>query len=366
MARKKVNDITPSLINNAVKGFQSALDVAIVQDVAISELGAGNLYSTKYNEEQKSELVKKILTREFFNLIKLRDSFKQQEEIIFKSVGGKKNFIERLEEWTKVFNYDELTRAEGLLIELVEKIKPLDRESLIQLLESVINELEPEEMLDIIGFDTDNFLGLGNNKIVNKEIVYNPRDKDGYFGIGYTISEDFDKNAFKELLENFRQINKKKGQISVIVNKNKIEVRVLKNVNISTQKNLERSITAAVKRKNADFTIIRSDTYVKQLQDIVNTIINAWSGLSVSDGVVKSNVINKLTEIIGEEGDGFFGIEQFDFNRSKALIKGSLAEIYWTVFFNYLGIKAIPAGLKFTDINNLQTPTDIILHLKDK
>jgi hypothetical protein len=95
--------------------------------------------------------------------------------------------------------------------------------------------------------------------------------------------------------------------------------------------------------------VTRSDTYSAIREKILQRLPAGGNGYARA-----KEIINRvITRFLVEEYDIKMG-------RNSSVVRGALGEIYWTAFFDFINVSAIPVGLNAKSTTNKEIPVDIL------
>ena len=346
---------------NAPEGFRRAKDVVNIQNNFL-QIMSGQTH-TGMNKNEVNFLQEAIVNNEIERLIVIAKEFQRQERALFQKFSSKgitdySMLNKKIEDWNKLIGGN-FFFEDSFVQKIVKLMINEQQDDLSSIVQSFINKkLDLKLVLDIMGDGKEDALAKAEDYCVN--IIYAGL-KGGSSSRKGTLTASFEVekgSALEKKISSMMKGNQyfhSKG-VTFYQKKEKkkdkslgFEIHFTSDISGSVRGKFIESFSKFYNEENKESKIIahRSETVDEISQLILSKIPEENTEIKL---LVKNILKKELIEV-----------QNYDLNRSTSVIRGSLAEIYWTCFFNFIGLKAKPVGLNLKDIKNRQVPIDLII-----
>lgn len=325
-----------------IEGYSTVRDVVNIQDNLMDAL-TGN----KYSDQHSKELAARIVREEIEALEKLRKKYFELEQDMYMKMGltenGLKTLYKKLNEWNSSGADLLLTDSNKIIDRLSELYTPFTEEELIELFNNYIVK-NPQLIQEIFRDELNEIYGEEIPQILEESASLGKKRA----GTGQFLALTFKttKTTSRRYIQGSKS-NLNKG-INVLVsglNSNKVRISLTADMNSDVKKKLMSAISEALK-SDPNF---QSSNYAQRINGAAKTLINLIQSI-----LPKKKVSSKLRKHITQIAQRYIIEEnKIAVSSNRNVLTGMFGELYWTAFFDYIGIKPIPIGTSNINIDIL-------------
>lgn len=326
-----------------IEGYSTVRDVVNIQDNLMDAL-TGN----KYSDQHSKELAARIVSEEIEALEKLRKKYFDLEQDMYMKMGlsenGLKTLYQKLNEWNSSGADLLLTNSNKVIGKLSELYVPFTEEELIELFNNYIVK-NPQLIQEIFRDELNEIYGDEIPQILEESASLGTKRA----GTGQFLALTFrtSKKASRRYIQGGKS-NLNKG-INILIsglNSNKVRISLTADMSSDVKKKLMSAISAALK-SDPNF---QNSNYAQRINGAEKTLTN----LIQSTLPKKAKVSSKLRKHIKQIAQTYIVEEnKIAVSSNRNVLTGMFGELYWTAFFDYIGVNPIPIGTSNVNVDIL-------------
>lgn len=331
---------------NAPSSFQTAQEVIDIQNRAL-KIVSGGIHTR--NDSENRDLIERIRKREAEKLEAFRDLMARKEEQFYNSLGidGYKELYNKTRDWQKS-GASKLLKDSSLIAEIqtvFDDASKIDLETVVFKFSNRV--LTKEQLISLFGEEIDELINDEAPKQVIAEIKGGTSSRSGTLSLSFKdTSIGNKKNYIKS--KNTKGITFfQRGKTSKSKDSN-FEIHFTKDISYGNQEKLKLAFAKILEEEGESTdSLEQKELYIK-IQSKILSCLPAYHYPRANE-IIKRTILN-------------FIIDDYKIAISKnaSAIRGALGEIYWAAFFDFLGVRVIPAGFDARTIGGKQLPIDLV------
>ena len=333
----------------APQGFRTVSNVVGIQNRVLKAM-TGGIRSSIVGEET---LERRIKNHEIEKLKDLQIDLRDAEKRFYDEIGCTYREIEsRTRDW-KASGARRILQNNDLIKEIKEKLEEYVRTDFatvvrtfedVHMNQDMLREIFSEDLEEIDAFLDD---------IVDDSLVAGQKaSSSSRSGTIFMQLKRGKKSASGK--KTFTKLQKMKG-ITIFesgkVDKDGnsiLEIHFTTNIPKKDQDKLTKGMVDILRKQKAEVELTSKSDINRAIGDIILNYLPAKKYPRARE-VISSTIDKFLVEA-----------QKINVENNTATIRGMLGEVYWTAFFEYLGLKATPVGFDVKDEHGWEIPTDIL------
>lgn len=347
----------------APPGYQTMAEVVEIQDNLLDLISGGRRSGSKDSKVLEA-VVRQVKEKEKLQLQNLLAMYQQKENELLSIIDipgtttqqKLNNLAKRIKRWNSSGAKELLNNSDAIAKKIAMLIQPASFLELEKLLEEVA-ELNPTLLADtLFGEEIQDFT-ISQAQEVAQAVVKSFGGNDSRRGtLSVTFSGKTQTGSGKSGKGKYTtNLTMRKGiTVRAINNNNSIRVSLTGDMNNETRNDLAAALEKIIQEnaQEASGSIRSMNSRLQYARDQIFTLINSM----LPDGV-KPRTRNKINDVVNRY---VLGRQDITLSGNKNVVKGALGEIYWTAFFENLGLKTEPVGYKYLG-DSAQLPVDIVV-----
>ena len=354
---------------NAPPGYQTLQEVVNIQNNLLDAI-SGQMHSGSRSQEELAQVIAHVRDIEIQKLRELQRAYLAREAQIFADLRLEgstpeqklNNFKTKVDAWNSSNASGLLKDNNAIVKKIAESIRPAGRLELETLLNAIldIKEQSPDVLLNALFGDEINELGLTlSNEAVqelSKVVFGGNSSRQGTLGLDLYLKTPMNKaQSGKTFTLHTTKLMKSVG-VRVIDNGKRIRISFTGDMNNDGRNALAERLSQYIEQQSDGKSSVAVDINSRLAR--ARTIIMDGIRAMMPAGAVTTNVSAKVEEVVRNYVLSGRDIALSD---NTAVVRGALGEIYWTAFFQYIGLPAIPVGFNYLTENKKQLPIDILV-----
>ena len=354
---------------NAPPGYQTLQEVVNIQNNLLDAI-SGQIHSGSRSQEELAQVIAHVRDIEIQKLRELQRAYLAREAQMFADLRLEgstpeqklNNFKTKVDAWNSSNANGLLKDNNAIVKKIAESIRPAGRLELETLLNAIldIKEQSPDVLLNALFGDEINELGLTlSNEAVqelSKVVFGGNSSRQGTLGLDLYLKTPMNKaQSGKTFTLHTTKLMKSVG-VRVIDNGKRIRISFTGDMNNDGRNALAERLSQYIEQQSGGKSSVAVDINSRLAR--ARTIIMDGIRAMMPAGAVTTNVSAKVEEVVRNYVLSGRDIALSD---NTAVVRGALGEIYWTAFFQYIGLPAIPVGFNYLTENKKQLPIDILV-----
>ena len=354
---------------NAPPGYQTLQEVVNIQNNLLDAI-SGQIHSGSRSQEELAQVIAHVRDIEIQKLRELQRAYLAREAQMFADLRLEgstpeqklNNFKTKVDAWNSSNASGLLKDNNAIVKKIAESIRPAGRLELETLLNAIldIKEQSPDVLLNALFGDEINELGLTlSNEAVqelSKVVFGGNSSRQGTLGLDLYLKTPMNKaQSGKTFTLHTTKLMKSVG-VRVIDNGKRIRISFTGDMNNDGRNALAERLSQYIEQQSGGKSSVAVDINSRLAR--ARTIIMDGIRAMMPAGAVTTNVSAKVEEVVRNYVLSGRDIALSD---NTAVVRGALGEIYWTAFFQYIGLPAIPVGFNYLTENKKQLPIDILV-----
>lgn len=331
----------------APSSFQTAQEVVDIQNSVLSIISGG--IRTGLND-QNYDLINKIKQKEIAELTELQRQLKTLEDNLLIGLGIKdfNELYRKTQEW-KSSGASAILQDVGLIEEIQKEIDLAREANLLSAVRKFNNQvLTKEQMIQLFGEEIEELVSSVPT-MISGGVRGGNGSRAGTISISFQSNVVADKKSYtkSEVIKGMTIFQRSKTSRSKGPN---VEIHFTQNISSTNQAKLTEKMAKILREQGQEVDLVtRADTYRAIKERILQHLPNGGNGYARTREIID----RVITRFLVEEYDIKMG-------RNSSVVRGALGEIYWTAFFDFINVPAIPVGLKAKTTTNKEIPVDIL------
>ena len=354
---------------NAPPGYQTLQEVVNIQNNLLDAI-SGQMHSGSRSQEELAQIIAHVRDREIQKLRELQRAYLAREAQMFADLrlAGStpeqklNNFKAKVDDWNSSNASGLLKDNNAIVKKIAESIQPAGRLELETLLNAIVDmdKNSPDVLLNALFGDEINELGLTlSNEVVqelSKVVFGGNSSRQGTLSLDLYLQTPMSKpQNGKTFTLHTTKLMKSVG-VRVIDNGKRIRISFTGDMNNDGRNALAERLSQYIEQQSGGKSSVAVDINSRLAR--ARTIIMDGIRAMMPAGAVTTNVSAKVEEVVRNYVLSGRDIALSD---NTAVVRGALGEIYWTAFFQYIGLPAIPVGFNYLTENKKQLPIDILV-----
>ena len=355
---------------NAPPGYQTLQEVVNIQNNLLDAI-SGQMHSGSRSQEELAQVIAHVRDIEIQKLRELQRAYLAREAQMFADLRLEgstpeqklNNFKTKVDKWNSS-NASGLLRDNNAIVKkIAESIQPAGRLELEVLLKAVeqIKIEHPDVLLRALFQDEIDDLGINlSNEVVDSLVATTFGGGNSRRGtLALDLSLNKSGNLSSKIGNGFTlhttKLMKSIG-VRVIDNGKRIRISFTGDMNNDGRNALAERLSQYIEQQSGGKSSVAVDISSRLAR--ARTIIMDGIRAMMPADAVTTNVSAKVEEVVRNYVLSGRDIALSD---NTAVVRGALGEIYWTAFFQYIGLPAIPVGFNYLTENKKQLPIDILV-----
>lgn len=354
---------------NAPPGYQTLQEVVNIQNNLLDAI-SGQMHSGSRSQEELAQVIAHVRDREIQKLRELQRAYLAREAQMFADLRLEgstpeqklNNFKMKVDKWNSSNASGLLKDNNAIVKKIAESIQPAGRLELETLLNAILNlrDQSPDVLLNALFGDEINELGLTlSNEVIqelSKVVFGGNSSRQGTLALDLSLATPINRpQSGKTFTLHTTKLMKSVG-VRVIDNGKRIRISFTGDMNNDGRNALAERLSQYIAQQSSGKSSVAVDINSRLAR--ARTIIMDGIRAMMPADAVTTNVSAKVEEVVRNYVLSGRDIALSD---NVAVVRGALGEIYWTAFFQYIGLPAIPVGFNYLTENKKQLPIDILV-----
>lgn len=333
----------------APQGYRTVSNVIGIQNRVLRTM-TGGIRSGTIGEET---LERRIKDHEIEKLSELKYELREAEKRFYDKIGCSYLEIEaKTREWY-ASGAKRILKNDDLIKEIREKLEEYirtDFAKVVQTFEEV--NMDKEMLLKIFKDDLEEIGAFVDDIVDGSFSAGRKASSSSKAGTIYMQMKRSKKSASGK--KTFTKLEKLKGITIFESGKTDkdgnsiIEIHFTTNIPKKTRDELSKSMISILREQKKEAELTSKADINRAVGDIILKYLPEKKYPRAREKV--ANVIAKF----------LVDAQKINVENNSSVIRGMLGEVYWTAFFEYLGLKATPVGFDIQDVNGWEIPTDLL------